>query len=242
VIVYPAIDLRQGKCVRLQQGRFDQVTTYADDPLAVARAYAADGAAWLHVVDLDGAKDGNAAQTDLILRIAAESGLKVQTGGGIRSEKQIQAYLDGGVARVVIGSLALTNPGLVGAWLGEFGRDRIVLALDVKGAEDGSWHVATYGWQKDSGKTLAAVVDDYGAANLRHLLCTDVARDGLLAGPNLALYQEIRSAYPGLELQASGGVASLDDLAALKAAGVAGVVVGKALYEKKFTLAQALAC
>ena len=242
MIVYPAIDLRQGKCVRLQQGRFDQVTTYADDPLAVARAYAAEGAAWLHVVDLDGAKDGNAAQTDLILRIAAEVGLKVQTGGGIRSEKQIQAYLDGGVARVVIGSLALTNPGLVGAWLGEFGRDRIVLALDVRPAEDGSWHVATHGWQKDSGKTLTAVIDEFGVASLRHLLCTDVARDGLLAGPNLALYQEIRSAYPGLELQASGGVASLDDLQVLKAAGVAGVVVGKALYEKRFTLAEALAC
>jgi len=242
VIVYPAIDLRQGKCVRLQQGRFDQVTTYADDPLAVARACAAEGAAWLHVVDLDGAKDGNAAQTDLIRRIVAESGLKVQTGGGIRSEQQIQGYLDGGVARVVIGSLALTNPGLVGAWLGEFGRDRIVLALDVRPAEDGSWHVATHGWQKDSGKTLAAVVDEYGVASLRHLLCTDVARDGLLAGPNLALYQEIRSAYPGIELQASGGVASLEDLAALKATGVAGVVVGKALYERKFTLAEALAC
>ena len=242
MIVYPAIDLRQGKCVRLQQGRFDQVTTYADDPVAVARTYAAEGAAWLHVVDLDGAKDGNAAQTDLILRIAAESGLKVQTGGGIRSEKQIRACLDGGVARVVIGSLALTNPGLVGAWLGEFGREHIVLALDVRPAEDGSWHVATHGWQKDSGKTLAAVVDDYGAASLHHLLCTDVARDGLLGGPNLGLYQQIRAAYPGLDLQASGGVASLDDLAALKAAGVAGVVVGKALYERRFSLAAALAC
>jgi phosphoribosylformimino-5-aminoimidazole carboxamide ribotide isomerase len=242
VIIYPAIDLRQGKCVRLQQGRFDQMTTYGDDPLAVARGYAAEGAAWLHVVDLDGAKDGNAAQTELILRIVGECDLKVQTGGGIRSEKQIHAYLEGGVARVVIGSLALTNPGLVGAWLGQFGRDRIVLALDVKAAEDGSWHVATHGWQKDSDRTLSSVIDEYGAATLRHLLCTDVARDGLLAGPNVALYQAIRAAYPGLELQASGGVASLEDLAALKATGVAGVVVGKALYERRFSLSEALAC
>jgi len=242
MIVYPAIDLRQGKCIRLQQGRFDQATTYADDPLAVARGFAEAGATWLHVVDLDGAKDGNAAQSDLILRIAAESGLKVQTGGGIRSEAQIRAYLDGGVARVVIGSLALTNPGLVSAWLRDFGRDRIVLALDVKPVDDGSWHVATHGWQKDSGRTLAAVIDDFGPAALRHLLCTDVARDGLLAGPNVALYREIRAAYPALELQASGGVASLDDLVTLKATGAAGVVVGKALYERRFTMAEALAC
>jgi len=242
MIVYPAIDLRQGKCVRLQQGRFEQATVYGDDPLAIARAYATEGAAWLHVVDLDGAKDGNAAQTDLVLRIAAESGLKVQTGGGIRSEAQITAYLKGGVGRVVIGSLAITNPGLVAIWLEQFGRDRIVLALDVKSAEGGSWHVATHGWQKDSGKTLSAVIEEYGAANLRHLLCTDVARDGLLGGANVALYGEMRAAYPNVAVQASGGVASLDDLRALKATGVAGVVVGKALYERKFTLAEALAC
>jgi phosphoribosylformimino-5-aminoimidazole carboxamide ribotide isomerase len=242
MIIYPAIDLRQGNCVRLSQGRFDQVTVYRDDPLAVAQDFAAAGASWLHIVDLDGAKDGSAAQTALITHIAADSGLKVQTGGGIRSESQIDAYLNGGIARVVIGSLALTNAGLVSAWLDQFGRDRIVLALDVKPAADGSWHVATHGWQKDSGRTLFAVIDEYGATNLRHLLCTDVARDGLLAGPNAALYGEIRSAYPSLEVQASGGVASLDDLLALKATGVAGAVVGKALYEGRISLREALAC
>jgi phosphoribosylformimino-5-aminoimidazole carboxamide ribotide isomerase len=134
MIIYPAIDLRQGKCVRLRQGRFDQSTTYADDPIAVARAYAEAGAEWLHVVDLDGAKDGSAAQPALIRRIAAESGLKLQTGGGIRSEAQISGYLEGGIERVVIGSLALTNRGLVASWLDRFGRARIALALDVKPA------------------------------------------------------------------------------------------------------------
>jgi len=241
MIVYPAIDLRHGKCVRLSQGRFDQVITYANDPLAVAREFAAAGAAWLHVVDLDGAKDGNAAQTDLIRRIAAESGLKVQTGGGIRSEDQINAYLGGGIARVVIGSLALTNPGLVATWLDRFGRDRVALALDVK-PENDNWHVTTHGWQKDSGKTLFDVIDEYGAAYVRHLLCTDVARDGLLAGPNVALYREIHARYPKLAVQASGGVASLDDLRTLKAAGAAGAVVGKALYEGRLALAEALKC
>jgi len=241
VIVYPAIDLRQGKCVRLSQGRFDRATTYADDPLTVARDFAAAGATWLHVIDLDGAKDGNAAQTELIKRITADSGLKVQTGGGIRSEDQIHAYLECGIARVVIGSLALTNPGLVATWLDRFGRDRVVLALDVK-PDNGGWRVTTHGWQKDSGKTLFDVIDEYGAAYLRHLLCTDVARDGLLAGPNLALYREIHARHPKLAVQASGGVASLADLAALKEAGAAGAVVGRALYEGKFTLVEALQC
>lgn len=241
MIVYPAIDLRHGRCVRLTQGRFDQATVYAEDPLIVAREFAAAGAAWLHVVDLDGAKDGNAAQTELVRRIATESGLKVQTGGGIRSEHQINAYLGGGIARVVIGSLALTNPGLVATWLDRFGRDRIVLALDVNPADD-RWHVTTHGWQKDSGKTLFEVIDEYGAAYLRHLLCTDVARDGLLAGPNVALYREIHTRYPRLAVQASGGVAGIADLAALREAGAAGAVVGKALYEGRLTLAEALAC
>jgi phosphoribosylformimino-5-aminoimidazole carboxamide ribotide isomerase len=241
MIIYPAIDLRQGHCVRLSQGRFDQVTTYADDPLTVAREYAAAGATWLHVVDLDGAKDGNAAQTELVKRIAADSGVKVQTGGGIRSEDQINTYLGAGISRVVIGSLALTNPGLVATWLDRFGRDRVVLALDVKPNIDG-WHVTTHGWQKTSGKTLFDVIDEYGAAYLRHLLCTDVARDGLLGGPNVALYREIRTRYPKLAVQASGGVASLADLAALKETGVAGTIVGKALYEGKLALAEALQC
>lgn len=242
MIVYPAIDLRHGKCVRLSQGRFDQATTYADDPVVVARDFAAAGASWLHVVDLDGAKDGNAAQMKLVLRIAAESGLKVQTGGGIRSEAQIEACFAGGIARVVVGSLALTNPGLVATWLDRFGRDRIVLALDVRPAEDGSWPVATHGWQKESGKTLFDVIDEYGAAYMRHVLCTDVSRDGLLAGPNLDLYRALTQRYQKLRVQASGGVASVDDLARLKATGVAGAVVGKALYEGKVALAEALAC
>lgn len=242
MIVYPAIDLRQGKCVRLSQGRFDLATTYADDPVVVARDFAAAGASWLHVVDLDGAKDGNAAQTKLVLRIGAESGLKVQTGGGIRSEAQIEACFAGGIARVAIGSLALTNPGLVATWLDRFGRDRIVLALDVKPAEDGSWPVATHGWQKESGKTLFDVIDEYGAAYMRHVLCTDVSRDGLLAGPNLGLYRALTQRYQKLQVQASGGVASVTDLAALQATGVAGVVIGKALYEGKVALAEALAC
>ena len=241
MIVYPAIDLRHGKCVRLAQGRFDRQTVYSDDPVEVARGFAAAGAGWLHVVDLDGAKHGSAAQGELIRRIAGESGLKVQTGGGIRTEQQIRAQLDGGIARVVIGSLATGNPELVKAWLDRFGRDRIVLALDVTANDAGEFRVATQGWQANSGQSLFAVIDGYGAA-CRHLLCTDIARDGLLAGANTQLYRTLKRRYPDLAVQASGGVAALADLAALGTAGVDGVVIGKALYEGRFTLAEALAC
>ncbi len=241
MILYPAIDLRHGKCVRLQQGRFDRETVYADDPIVVAGNFAGAGATWLHIVDLDGTKDGTAAQSDLVRRIAAAAPLKVQTGGGIRSEALIQGHLDAGIARIVIGSLALTNPGLATGWLSRFGADRIVLALDVKAGDDGDWHVATHGWQTDSRQTLFAVLDGYAGVGLQHLLCTDIGRDGTLKGPSLALYQEIRSRYPNIQLQASGGVASLEDLRALRQTGVAGAVVGRALYEGKFTLDAALA-
>jgi phosphoribosylformimino-5-aminoimidazole carboxamide ribotide isomerase len=242
MIVCPALDLRRGKCVRLSQGRFDQEQIYAENPVEAAQAFAATGAQWLHVVDLDGAKDGLAAQGELVRDIATAASLKVQTGGGIRSEQEIRDHFDGGIERVVIGSLALTNPGLVRSWFAHFGRDRFVLAFDVKPGEDETYHVLTHGWQKDSGRTLFEVIDDYGADSLRHVLCTDVARDGALNGPNLALYRELAERYPKLEFQASGGVASLDDLRALRETAAAAVIIGKALYEGRFTLAEALAC
>jgi phosphoribosylformimino-5-aminoimidazole carboxamide ribotide isomerase len=242
MIIYPAIDLRGGRCVRLSQGRFDRETVYADDPLEMARGFAAAGAAWLHLVDLDGARDGAAQQGELIRRIAGQAALKVQTGGGLRSEQQIRDHLEDGIERVVIGSLALTNPGLTRSWLERFGGERIVLALDVAPAKDGRWQVATQGWQQDSGRSLFEVADDYAGAGLSHVLCTDVARDGLLAGANVELYRALKERYPGLAIQASGGVAGLEDVRALRAAGIDGVVIGKALYEGRFTLAEALAC
>jgi phosphoribosylformimino-5-aminoimidazole carboxamide ribotide isomerase len=242
MIIYPAIDLRGGRVVRLTEGKFDQETSYGDDPLAVARDFAASGATWLHVVDLDGAKDPAKRQTALVEQLARGSGLRVQTGGGIRDESQITALLAAGAQRVIIGSLAARQPELVRGWLGKFGPGIIILSPDVRLDADGTPRVAAAGWQENTGLALDDFIGDYLAAGLVHILCTDISRDGRLAGPNTALYAQLVKKFPALQIQASGGVASLDDLRALRATGAAGAIVGRAFYEKKFTLREALAC
>ena len=241
MIVYPAIDLRQGRCVRLHQGQFDRETVYGDDPIEVARGFAAAGAGWLHVVDLDGAKDGASAQFELVWRLT-KAGPSIQTGGGIRSADIVAAHFQHGVGRVVIGSLALSKPDLVKDWIRQHGADRIVLALDVRPVEGGGYAIATHGWQQQTASDLFAVLDDFSAAGLGHLLCTDISRDGALEGPNLALYRRLKVQFPGVAVQASGGIARLGDLQDLRDLGVDAAVVGKALYERRFTLAEALAC
>ena len=240
--IYPAIDLRGGHVVRLTEGNFDQEKSYGDDPLAVAKGFATAGATWLHVVDLDGAKDPAKRQTGLVEKLARESGLKVQTGGGIRDEAQVTALLSAGAQRVIIGSLAVKQPELVRGWLKKFGPAQIILSPDVRLDATGAPRVAAAGWQENTGVTLDDFLTGYLSAGLVHILCTDIARDGKLTGPNTALYAQLVKKFPGLQIQASGGVAVLADLPPLRAAGVAGVIVGRALYEKKFTLSEALAC
>ena len=242
MIIYPAIDLRGGHVVRLTEGRFDQEKSYGDDPLAVAQQFAAAGAVWLHVVDLDGAKDPAKRQTALVEKLARESGLKVQAGGGIREEAQIAALLAAGAQRVIVGSRAVKQPELVHGWLNKFGSERITLSPDVRLDEFATPRVAAAGWQESTGVALDDFLNGYLAAGLVHILCTDISRDGKLTGPNTALYAQLVKKFPGLQIQASGGVASLADLPPLRAAGVAGVIVGRALHEKKFTLQEALAC
>lgn len=240
MIIIPAIDLRHGQCVRLYQGQFDQINVYHNDPVAMANAFAEQGSQWLHLVDLDGAKTGAVAQTDLILQIQKCGGLQIQIGGGIRSQTCITELLSNGIARVVIGSLAVSQPAQVKQWLREFGAERIVLALDIRYNAEGIPCVSTAGWQQDSDLSLWQVLDDYQDAGVVHLLCTSIERDGALSGPDLGLYQQCRQKYPDLQLQASGGIASLSDLRALQSIDVAAVIIGKALYEKKFTLSAAL--
>ena len=242
MIIYPAIDLRGGCVVRLTEGKFDQETSYGTDPLAVARGFAAAGATWLHVVDLDGAKDPARRQTALVQTLARESGLKVQTGGGIRDEAQIEALLTAGAQRVIVGSLAVKQPELVRGWLKKFGAARIILAPDVRLDADDTPRVAAAGWQESTGLALDDFLNGYLAAGLVHILCTDISRDGKLTGPNTALYAQLVRNFPTLQIQASGGVSSLEDLRQLKTTGSAGAIVGRALYEKKFTLPEALAC
>ena len=241
MIVFPAIDLRHGRCVRLTQGRFDAEQVYRDDPLSIARRFEMAGATHLHVVDLDGAKSESAEQTTLIVRLAQSTRLKVQAGGGIRRADQVERLLGAGVARVVIGSLAVREPNATLELLARFGGDPIVLALDVRIAAGGDAFVETAGWRGGSDLTIGAAIDRYVDRGLRTILCTDISRDGTLLGPNVELYRSLRSRYPGVELLASGGIGTLADVSAVLSIGATGVIIGKALYEKRFTLEEALA-
>jgi len=240
MIIYPAIDLRDGVCVRLMHGRFDQVTRYDENPAARLAGFAASGATWAHIVDLDGAEAGRAMQHGLIRELAGTVDIRIQSGGGVRSDDDIRALLAAGVDRVVVGSLAITRPEAVAGWLEHFGPERITLALDVK-ADGDRWVPALKGWTEAAGIDLWAALDRYPPGTLNHVLITDVGRDGALTGTNLELLADVRSRRPDLRIQASGGVGTLTDLAAAKAIGCDGIIVGRALYEARFTVAEALA-
>jgi len=235
VTIIPAIDLRGGQCVRLYQGQFDRQTSYDKDPVSLAREYRTMGFDELHVVDLDGARSGRQENQETIRRIIETSNLAVQLGGGIRAQSQLESWLSAGVARVVIGSLAVTQSRLVRKWLERYGPAQIVLALDVTMAPGGTPHVATHGWTQSSGLTLWQCMDDFSSAGLQHVLCTDISRDGALTGPNLELYAQLVDTYPGILLQASGGVRNVDDLVALRNNGAAAAITGRALLEGTIT-------
>ena len=241
-MIFPAMDLMDGGCVRLLKGDFDARTNYAADPVEVAKGYAAAGAEWMHIVDLDGAKNGKAEQSELILKVANSAKIKVQTGGGLRDLAQIKRLLDGGVDRVVIGSLAVTNPQMVKHWLREVGPEAICIALDVNQGEDGEYRPATKGWTEASSKTIWEVINDFIGSGLRTILVTDIGRDGMQTGGNLDLYKRIQSEFPTLELITSGGVGTIDHVKDLKTIDPYGLIIGKALYEGAFTLDEAITC
>ena len=240
MIVYPAIDLRNGVCVRLMHGRFDQVTEYDAVPAARLAAFAAEGASWIHVVDLDGAEAGRAMQHALIGDLAGSIDVKIQSGGGVRDVDDVEALLNAGVARVVVGSLAVSNPVVVAGWLEHFSPDCLTLAFDVKVGADGVPVPALKGWTEAAGVDLWAALDRYPAGSLKHVLITDVGRDGALTGPNLELLAEVLQRRPELKVQASGGVSSIEDILAAKAIGCDGAIVGRAIYEGRFTARQAI--
>ena len=236
----PAIDLREGAVVRLRQGDYARETRYAAAPLELAQSYRDAGARWLHVVDLDGARGGGFTQLALTERLA-RCGLSVQAGGGVRAAADVRRLLNAGAARVVVGSIAVRDPQLVMQWLDRFSAERLVLALDTR-HEAGVWRLPTAGWTQTEQATLDARVSAYAASDARHMLCTDIARDGMLGGLNIDLYRHLDALAPGMAVQASGGVRDLDDIRAARAAGAAGVILGRALLEGRFTLVEALAC
>lgn len=233
--VIPAIDLQNGKCVRLFQGDFARTTEYSDDPVAVARHFAELRTKDLHVVDLDGARSGTQKNRNIISAIAAETDLSIQLGGGIRDKDTVDAWLTAGVSRCVIGSLAVTEPDAVKSWLVQYGGDRILLALDVNIGDDGAALLTTHGWTQTSEVSVFECIEDYLDVGLQQVLCTDVSRDGAMAGPNIELYATIMGRFPGLQLQASGGVRDVKDLEALRDSGIPAAITGRALLEGKIT-------
>ena len=236
MIVYPAVDLIKGQCVRLVKGDFGQQKAYQASPFEIVKRYKAQGAKWLHLVDLDGARDPKKRQTNLISEIIKESNLLVQGGGGVRSIHDVEALLTAGASRVVIGSLALKDRDATQKILRRFGKDQVCLAADVI-PENGNYKIAISGWQETSTITLEALIEDYLPQGIIHILCTDISRDGTMDGCNFELYEKVQFLFPDLSIQASGGINSLNDLKKLQ---TSGAIIGKALYEGLFTLEQAL--
>ena len=241
-MIIPALDLIDGTVVRLHQGDYARQRDYGNDPLPRLQDYAAQGAEVLHLVDLTGAKDPAQRQLPLIKTLVAGVNVPVQVGGGVRTEADIEALLNAGVARVVVGSTGGKSPEEVKSWFARFGADALVLALDVRIDERGNKQVAVSGWQGVSGGSLEELVETYLPVGLKHVLCTDISRDGTLAGSNVALYEEVCAKYPQVAFQSSGGIGGIEDVAALRGTGVRGVIVGRALLEGKFTVEEAIQC
>ena len=237
----PAIDVRAGRVVRLRQGDFAATRAFEHDAVVLAARYVGAGADWIHVVDLDGAALGAPSQIDLLARIA-ETGARVQAGGGVRAQGDVERLLASGVARVVVGSVAARTPDAFAGWIGDFGADRLCLALDVRLGPDGALRVAADAWRSEVDVECAMLLDRYAGAGLRHVLCTDIARDGMRHGPNLPLYRELAARWPALEWIASGGVRDRRDVDALAATGVAACVAGTALLEGTLALEEIARC
>lgn len=237
--IIPAIDLLDGRCVRLLYGDYDKVTYYDVNPLELAQRYRDEGAQEIHIVDLDGAREGEGGNISMIESIAAIDGLSVQTGGGVRMEADVTRRLDAGVDRVVTGSVAVNEPQQVAGWIDKYGAGHFTIALDVRLNEEEVPLVATHGWQNQTDITLwdaVARINSECVSAVEHLLCTDISRDGAMTGPNVELYERCLQKLPQLKIQSSGGVRHLADAEALAATGVAGMITGKALLENKLTL------
>ena len=241
-MIIPAIDIIDGQTVRLFKGDYNQITYYDRTPASLVEDYAKNGAQLIHIVDLQGARDVNQRQLSLMGELSTSTDVLIQTGGGIRSERDVAELLAAGASRVIIGSLAIKEPEMVSSWIQNFGPQKIVLALDVALDEQGQKWLPTQAWQQGGQVLLEDVLDQYLAVGVQHILCTDISRDGTLQGSNHQLYTELQEKYPQLTWQASGGIGNLDDISRVAQTGVAGIIVGKALLDGKFTLKEAQSC
>ena len=236
MIIYPAIDLIDGKCVRLINGDFNKKKIYNLNPINVAKKFKIDGAEWLHVIDLDGAKNQYNRQIKLIKSIIKNSGLRVQVGGGIRSFEDINELIKIGAERIIVGSLAIKKPALTKKILKFYDPEKICIATDILSL-NGKNLVSVSGWQESSSITVEDLIQDLSKYKLKHVLCTDISKDGTLKGPNFKLYSSLQEEFKNIHFQASGGISSLNDLKNLT---TDGVIIGKSLYEERFTLKEAI--
>jgi len=228
--VIPAIDIMDGKCVRLKQGDFNTKTTYRDNPLEVAKEFEALGAKRLHLVDLDGAKTKKVVNYATLETICSNTDLVVDFGGGIQSNDDIRRVFESGAAMVTCGSIAVKEKTLFESWVNNFGAEKFILAADVKNKK-----IAVHGWQETSDTSIFDFIESYRQMGITQVLCTDISRDGMLGGSAVKLYEEIMLQFPTLKLIASGGIGNVEDIEALNKANIYGVVVGKAIYEGKIT-------
>ena len=228
--IIPAIDIIDGKCVRLTKGDYSTRKVYNEDPVEVAKAFEASGIGYLHLVDLDGAKSNHIVNKDVLRKIATATSLQVDFGGGIKSDEDLRIAFENGAAQVTAGSIAARNPDLFLKWLDQYGADKIILGADSHGRK-----IATHGWQQESDLDVVDFIAGYERKGVSFVICTDISKDGMLQGTSIELYAEILQAT-GVKLIASGGITSIDDLKAVKALGCEGAIIGKALYEGKIEL------
>ncbi len=231
MIIYPAIDIIGGQCVRLTEGLYDTKKVYHEDPVEMAGQFEAAGFTHLHMVDLDGAKAGNVINASILKEATSKTSLSIDFGGGIRKEQDLINVFDAGAKQANVGSLAVKNPELIKQWIDQYGPAKIILSADVK---DGK--IAVHGWQDQSEIALNSFIQDYLGHGIEWITCTDISKDGQLSGASVELYKEILSQFPAIKLIASGGVDSLENVEALQDIGCYGAIVGKAIYEQKITL------
>ncbi len=230
--IIPAIDIMDGKCVRLTQGDFKKKKIYSEDPLDVAMEFQNADLEYLHLIDLDGAKEGEVVNWDVIYELQEKTALQIDFGGGVKTDEDVHQLMELDIYQINIGSIAIREPDKFKRWMDEYGSSNFVLSADVKGE-----HIMINGWLEPTELRLFDLVEDYMNSGLEYLTCTDISTDGMLEGPNFILYEKIRERFPTLKVTASGGISSLDDLRKLKAIGVHGAIIGKALYEHKIELA-----
>lgn len=231
--IIAAIDIMEGKCVRLTQGNFGQMKVYDEDPVDMAKRFEDADIEYIHVVDLEGAQNGTVTNWETLVDIRANTALRIDFGGGVKTTEDVEQLLELNIDRINVGSVAVREPEKFRGWIDKFGADNFILSTDVKGNE-----IKVNGWQEKTGVTIYDIIDQYTPTGITHITCTDISADGTLSGPNFALYKKLLNRYPKLKFTASGGVSSMEDLENLSYIGVYGVIIGKAIYEGRIPLSQ----